>query len=88
MPIRTVQLDTDCTLPARAAVQTAETQRMATMALRDSSCIAQVYGPVMSGAVPECTDSGRGNRSGPGLAPTEPADVALDARGAQARPRG
>jgi len=54
-PDRTVQPDIDLKLPAMPAVYTADTQRVATVALMDSSCMLQVYGPALNGAVPECT---------------------------------
>lgn len=41
-PARTLQLDNVCTLPAIPAMETAETQTMATMALIDTSCMVQV----------------------------------------------
>jgi hypothetical protein len=54
-PARRVQPDSDVKLLAMAAVQTAETQTVATVALIDRSCIFQVYRPALNGAVPECT---------------------------------
>jgi hypothetical protein len=60
-PDRTVQPDMDLKLPAMPAVRTAETQTLATVALIDSSCILQVYGPAPNGAVPECTATPQGH---------------------------
>ena len=54
-PSRIAQPDIDCTLPAIPAVQTAETQTAANVALMESSCILKVYGSALYRAVPECT---------------------------------
>ena len=62
-PDRTVQPDIDLKLPAMPAVYTAETQTVATVALMDSSCILQVYGPALNGAVPECTGTPQSHTS-------------------------
>jgi hypothetical protein len=50
-----VQPDSDLKLLATPAAHTAETETVATVALMDSCCILQVYGPALTGAVPECT---------------------------------
>jgi hypothetical protein len=62
---RTVQPDSEFKWPAMPAVQTAETQTVATVALMDSGSILQVYGPAVNGAVPECTGTPQSNRSVP-----------------------
>ena len=71
-PARTAQPDSDRKLPVMPAVQTAETQTAVTVALLESSCILKVYGPVLHGAVPECTGKPQSNPTGP-FGPAGPA---------------
>lgn len=54
-PARTAQSDGDRKLPAIPTAQTADTQTAVTVALMESSCMVEVYGPAVRGAVPECT---------------------------------
>jgi hypothetical protein len=52
-PARTVQLETECRLPAKPTVNAAETQMVDRPALSDMSCIPEAYAPRADGAVPE-----------------------------------
>jgi len=54
-PARTVQLENEFTFAAMPAMDTAETQSIAVMALIDTSCIVRVYAPAFNNAVHECT---------------------------------
>jgi hypothetical protein len=62
-PARTAQPSSERRLPARPAVQTAETQSAVTVALMESSCILKVYGPARHNAVPECTPKPQDQRN-------------------------
>src|SRR4026209_1571152 len=55
-PASTAQLHSEFSFAARPAINTAETQTVATTALSDASCISEEYAPALNGAAPKCTD--------------------------------
>ena len=59
---RTVKLDGELRCPAMPTIHTANIQTAATMALSDTSCMIQAYGPSLDGAVPDCTQGPRARR--------------------------
>ena len=59
---RTVKLDGELRCPAMPTIHTANSQTAATLALIDTSCMLQAYGPSLNGAVPDCTQGPRARR--------------------------